>query len=248
MNAPDRRSRALRGRRALVTGATGGIGGAIALALGRAGCHLVLSGRDTARLAASVATVRACVGADVEVQAHVADLADPAAAARLAAASTAGARPVDVLVNCAGLFGVGPIADATDEDFARLFGVNVRAPFQLIRALAPGMAERGWGRIVNVGSSSSYAGFADTALYCASKHALLGLSRATQAEYAARGVRSYCVAPGSVRTAMGREVPAQEWDTFLDPGEVAEYVVFVMSFDDALVSDEIRLHRITRLT
>ena len=113
----------------------------------------------------------------------------------------------------------------------------------LSQALVPGMAARGWGRVVNIGSSSAYAGFAGSALYCASKHALLGLSRALHAEYREHGVRVYCISPGSVRTAMGREVPGQDFESFIEPAEVAEYVAFALSFDGALVSEEIRLNR-----
>jgi NAD(P)-dependent dehydrogenase (short-subunit alcohol dehydrogenase family) len=151
---------------------------------------------------------------------------------------------IDVLANCAGVFPVGALDAMTDAEYDRCFAVNVRAPFQLTRALAPAMAARGWGRIVNVGSSSAYAGFARTALYCASKHALLGLTRATHAEYRARGVRAYSVSPGSVKTAMGRDVPDQVWDTFLEPDEVAAYVAFVIGFDSNLVSEEVRLNRV----
>jgi len=232
----------LRGRACVVTAATGGIGSSIARELAGRGCRLLLTSRSPDRLAAlqqelALRSDGACVAY------HAADLRDAAAAARLAAAAERVLGPCDVLVNCAGAFLSRPFAECSADDFDDLFALNVRAPMLLSQALVPGMAARGWGRVVNIGSSSAYAGFAGSALYCASKHALLGLSRALHAEYREHGVRVYCISPGSVRTAMGREVPGQDFESFIEPAEVAEYVAFALSFDGALVSEEIRLNR-----
>jgi NAD(P)-dependent dehydrogenase (short-subunit alcohol dehydrogenase family) len=233
----------LRGRTALVTGASGGLGSEIARTLGAAGCRLVLTGRDDAKLAH--------LGRDLSAQGRAAewiaaDLRDARECEVLAERAQAAVGAVDVLVNAAGVFQVSGLAASRAEDFDALFALNVRAPFLLARALAPGMAERGWGRIVHIGSSSSYEGFANTSLYCASKHALLGLSRSLYREWRGRNVRVFCVAPGSIRTPMGREVPGQDWNTFLDPAEVAAYVAFVIAFDGAAISEEVRVNRVER--
>jgi NAD(P)-dependent dehydrogenase (short-subunit alcohol dehydrogenase family) len=153
---------------------------------------------------------------------------------------------IDLFVHAAGIFAVRRLEETRDEDFEELFAVNVRAPLALARAVAPGMAERRWGRIVLVGSSSSYEGFAETALYCASKHALLGLARALHKEWRARGVRVLCVSPGGIKTAMGRQVPRQEWETFLEPEDVADWIVRAARADGALVAEELRLNRMER--
>ena len=100
------------------------------------------------------------------------------------------------------------------------------------------------GRIVNIGSSSAYAGFKETSIYCGSKHALLGLSRAVYEELKEHNIRTFCISPGSVKTDMGKKVKNQNFDTFIDPKEIAEYVSFVMSFDGSMISEEIRLNRV----
>jgi NAD(P)-dependent dehydrogenase (short-subunit alcohol dehydrogenase family) len=119
----------------------------------------------------------------------------------------------------------------------------VRAPFLLSQVFGRAMARSGWGRIIHIGSSSAYGGFPNTILYCSSKHALLGLSRALHSELKGRGVRSYCISPGSVQTDMGRLVPGQNFETFISPEDVAEYAGFLASFNGNVVSEEIRLNR-----
>ena len=188
----------LHGRACVVTAATGGIGSSIARALASHGCRLMLTSRSPDRLAALQHEL-ALLGDDTCVAYHVADLRDPLAVAELAEEAERVLGPCDVLVNCAGAFLAQPFAETTAAGFDDLYALNVRAPALLSQALVPGMAARGWGRVVNIGSSSAYAGFAGSALYCASKHALLGLSRALHAEYRDRGVRVYCISPGSVR-------------------------------------------------
>jgi len=105
------------------------------------------------------------------------------------------------------------------------------------------MAENGWGRIVNIASSSAYSGFAKTAAYCASKHGLLGFSRALDDELRGRGVRVIAVSPGSIKTPMGRKVRGQTYETFMDPREVADVIGDVASLDGSIVISEVRLGR-----
>ena len=136
-----------------------------------------------------------------------------------------------------------PLGQASVEVFDRCFAVNVRAPYCLCQAFAPEMADRRWGRIINIGSSSAYAGFKNTAIYCASKHALLGLTRSLHDELRHRNVRCFCISPGSIKTEMGRSVTGQDLETFLDPQEIAEFVVHVASYDGSMITDEIRLNR-----
>jgi NAD(P)-dependent dehydrogenase (short-subunit alcohol dehydrogenase family) len=237
----DEQSSALKGRRAVVTGASGGLGRAIALELACRGCQLLLVGRNQARLDAVVNDV-ARAGGQAALQ--VADFTDEKAAERVAARAGETLGSVDILINCAGVFPVASLAETSIADFDACFVVNVRTPFLLMKHFAPAMAQRGWGRIVNVGSSSAYAGFPEASVYCASKHALLGLSRALYQELKKSGVRVFCLSPGSIQTEMGRKVRGQLYETFMRPDEVARYVTFVMSFDAGMISEEVRLNRL----
>jgi 3-oxoacyl-[acyl-carrier protein] reductase len=174
-----------------------------------------------------------------------ADLRSPDAVAALVSAARAAFGGIDVLVNNAGVFPVKTLAESMPDDYEECFAVNVRAPFLLARAFAPDMSAAGWGRILNLGSSSAYAGFKETSLYCASKHALLGLSRALHEELKSSGVRVLCASPGSIRTPMGQTVKHQDFATFLDPAEVAEVAIDLLAHDGPMVVDEIRLNRMT---
>ena len=107
------------------------------------------------------------------------------------------------------------------------------------------MKKKKWGRIINIGSSSSYQGFSEGTIYCASKHALLGLSRSLFAELKEAKIRTFCISPGSIKTDMGKQDKKQNYKTFLDPKEVAEYIVYSINFDKELVTEEIRLNRYT---
>jgi NAD(P)-dependent dehydrogenase (short-subunit alcohol dehydrogenase family) len=181
------------GQRALVTGATSGMGRAIAQQLAADGLHVIVHGRDAGRGAQVVDGIEAAGG---RASFAAADLADPAAIARLAA--TAG--EIGVLVNNAGFSWFGATADLEPERFDALFASNVRAPYFLVAALAPGMATRGGGSIINVSSMAGRIGLAPAAAYGATKGALESLTRAWAAEFSPSGVRVNAVAAGPVYT------------------------------------------------
>ncbi|MBF0127095.1 MAG: SDR family oxidoreductase [Magnetococcales bacterium] len=221
----------------LLTGATGGLGRAMAGRLARAGYRLFLTGRRAgalAELADSLGGAAWCA----------ADLAAPGACEQIVAAASQTMGQVDVLINNAGVFPVGSFLETTPELYEQCFDINVRAPIRLSRLVLPGMVARGWGRLIHIASSSAYAGFRNTALYCASKHALLGFSRSLHDELRERQVRSICLSPGSLQTEMGRLVPGQDFSTFIDPVEVADYLVFVLSARGNMVTEEVRLNRV----
>jgi len=180
-------------RTALVTGATSGIGRATALALAADGLTVVVHGRDAGR---GEETVRAIEAAGGRAKFLAADLKDPEQVARLA--DEAG--PVDVLVNNAGFSWFGPSADLDADTFDRLFAANVRAAYQLVATLAPGMAERGSGSVVSVDSMAGHIGLSGGAAYGATKAALAAMTRAWAAEFSPAGVRFNTVAPGPVDT------------------------------------------------
>ena len=230
----------LEGKNALVTGASGGLGPEIARQLAARGVNVHVTGRRAERLEA---LCKAMTDGGTRAGWSCADLRKDAEIDAVVSEAHRTLGEIDILVNCAGVFPVASLVESTADTFDDCFGLNIRAPFRLCRALAPTMVERKWGRIVNIGSSSAYSGFKDTSVYCASKHALLGLSRSLHDELKVHNVRTYCISPGSIKTPMGERVRNQNYETFLEPNEVAEYVCFVISFDGGLISEEIRLNR-----
>jgi len=193
------RDHRLAGRTAIVTGSSSGLGEATAHVLAASGAHVVVHGRDVER-ARRVADAITRDGGHASVV--TADLAaSPTAARDFAARATEalGGR-VDVLVNNAGIFPVGPTASLTDEDVAALLATNVRVPHDLVGALAPAMAARGSGAVVNVTSWMAHVGTPGVGLYPATKAALEQLTRAWAAEFGPSGVRVNAVAPGATLT------------------------------------------------
>jgi NAD(P)-dependent dehydrogenase (short-subunit alcohol dehydrogenase family) len=178
---------------ALVTGATSGIGRAAALKLARDGFKVLVHGRDAERGAAVVKEIESAGGSAEFI---AADLTDVRAIMQLAAA----AKDVDVLVNNAGFSWFGPTADLEPGTYDALFDANVRSAYYLTAAIAPAMAERGEGVVINLGSMAGQIGLAGGAAYSATKAALTSLTRSWAAEYSPRGVRVNTIAPGPVYT------------------------------------------------
>jgi short-subunit dehydrogenase len=179
-------------RTALLTGATGGLGRAIAKALAERGTRLVLSARD--------ATALAALAAELPGEGHsvaAADLAEPGAAERLAADASS----VDVLVANAGLPAAGSLTEFSPEQVVRALRVNLEAPILLARALYPAMAERGSGHLVFVSSLSGKAASPRTSIYNATKFGLRGFALGLRSDLAPRGVGVSLVSPGFVREA-----------------------------------------------
>ena len=213
---------------ALVTGATSGIGRATALALAADGFDVIVHGRDADRGAATVASIEATGGTARFI---AADLAKPEEVTRLA--SEAGA--VDVLINNGGISWFGPSADLDTATFDTLFASNVRASYQLVAALAPGMAERGHGSIVSLDSMAGHVGLAGGAAYGATKAALTAMTRAWAAEFSPAGVRVNTVAPGPVYSdGANHDLIANLGSTTLlnrgaQVAEIAQVIAFLAS-------------------
>jgi NAD(P)-dependent dehydrogenase (short-subunit alcohol dehydrogenase family) len=187
-------TRSLDGLTALVTGATSGIGRAVAEEFGRLGAEVIVHGRDVIRADHVVHTIIAEGG---RARFLIADLENVCEVQGLAR----GSGPVDVLVNNAGAFEYVPTEDLDVASFDRLFATNVRAPYVLVAALAPKMTARGSGSIINLGSMACQIG-PGVAAYGASTAALASLTRAWAAEYSASGVRVNAVAPEPEFTAI----------------------------------------------
>jgi NAD(P)-dependent dehydrogenase (short-subunit alcohol dehydrogenase family) len=218
----------LDGLGALVTGATSGIGRAVAENLARAGAEVVVHGRDATRGSAVVDKITAAGG---KARFVAADLSDPAQLDDLA--EQAGL--VDVLVNNAGFSWFGPTADLDVATFDRLFAANVRAAYFLVAALAPKMAARGSGSIIRLGSMAGQVGLAGSAAYGATKAALVAMTRSWAAEFSPSGVRVNAIAPGPVLTggAAPDRTEALGATTLLaraaQPGEIADVIAFLAS-------------------
>jgi len=226
MSATQQRN--LQGQKAFVTGSTSGLGRAIALQLARDGAEVIVHGRDAARGAQTVEMIRADGGSARFV---AADLSDPANIERLAEETG----EIDILVNNAGFSTWGPTADLEVATFDAMFAANVRAPFYLVAAFAPGMAARGNGSIINIGSMAGSLGLAGGAAYGATKAALASLAQGWAAEFSPRGVRVNTVAAGPIYT---RPEARELFDTLgattalkraADPAEIAEVVAFLAS-------------------
>jgi len=207
---------------------------AIARRLAAEGAHVVVTGRDTERGAAVIASIRAGGGSAEFVAADLGAGTDEVS--RLVAA----AGQVDILVNNAGLWAMPtPTADITESTLLQSYRTNVLAPFLLTGALAPAMAARGSGAVVNIGSITGFIGGDQSALYSSTKAAVHSLTKSWAAEYGPSGVRVNAVAPGPIATERALEaadhvapvlarIPSRRMST---PAEVASSVAFLASED-----------------
>jgi NAD(P)-dependent dehydrogenase (short-subunit alcohol dehydrogenase family) len=218
---------------ALITGGTSGIGFATARKLAQLGIHVLVVGRNAERGKKAVEEIRAAGGKADFISA---DLRDAASAREVAKrANELGNGQVDILINNAGIFPFGPTHEMTEEQFDRVFSVNVKAPYFLVAELAPLMAKRGKGAIVNLATMVADFGMPGMSLYGSTKAAINLLTKAWAAEYGPRGVRVNTVSPGPTRTegtdAMGEgleklaaQAPAGRPAT---ADEIAEAIVFL---------------------
>lgn len=227
-------------RVAVVTGATSGIGRAIASALGRAGCRLAICARgadDLERTAEELAADGA------EVLALATDVSREEEVERFADRVLADMGPVSVLVNNAGVGRFGPVDELGPGDYDAVFDTNVRGVFLVTRAFVPGMSQEGDGVIVNVASLAGKNHFAGGSLYAASKHAVLGMSKCMMLDLRERGIRVLAVCPGSVDTAFfdAQDRFDPDRSKILRPEDVAELVVAAVRLSDRGTVSEVEI-------
>lgn len=231
----------LTGRAALVTGASGGIGRAIAIALHRQGANVALTGTREDALAA--------VAAELGERAHVlpANLADAAAADALIKQTETALGGLDILVNNAGLTRDGLLMRMKDEDWETVMAVNLTASFRLVRAAMRGMMKRRYGRIIGITSVVGVTGNPGQTNYAASKAGMIGFTKSLAQEVGSRGITANCVAPGFIETAMtdklsdeqkqriNGSIPLERMGT---PEEIAAAVVYLASGEAGYVTGQ----------
>jgi NADP-dependent 3-hydroxy acid dehydrogenase YdfG len=235
---------ALRGRSAVITGASRGIGLECARALGAAGARLVLISRS----------IDAMVDFGKEIGGQVApfscDLSAPEHVQKVLQKVRAhlGAAP-DILVNNAGQFFLAPIEQTSVEDFERTLAINLTSQFALIRAFVPDMRARRSGHIVTIGSIADHSAFPENAAYAASKYGSRGLHEVLREELRGSGVRATLVSPGPVDTSLWDDVNPDEREGFtpraqmLAPTAIADAVRYVVTRPDDVNIDELRVSR-----
>ncbi len=189
----------LKGRRALVTGGNSGIGEAMARALGLAGAQVLLVARRDAELQAAVQRLQ---DDGIAAQSLAADLVDAPGLRGVAQAAEQRLGGIDILVNAAGVNLRQPFADVTPESWQTQIALHLGAPFFLTQALAPGMAARGWGRIINIASLQSVRAFPNSAPYGAGKGGVVQLTRAIAQEWSAKGITCNAIGPGFFPTPL----------------------------------------------
>lgn len=222
----------LTGRGALVTGATGGIGGAIARKLHAAGASVAISGTKIERLEA--------LADELKERVHIVpcDLSDRAAVQKLAGEAEAKLGTLDILVNNAGVTKDNLFVRMKDEEWDEVIAVNLTSTFMLCRAALRNMMRRQWGRIINITSISGIIGNPGQGNYAAAKAGMIGMTKSLAREVASRGITANCIAPGFIKTAMtdaltekqveaiAQHIPAAK---FGEPDDIAAAALYLAS-------------------
>lgn len=234
----------LTGRKALITGASKGIGAEIAAVFAEAGADIVALGRDADDLAETARAVQAHGRQCLTIVAEMASPTEPVAACEQALSAWG---TIDILVNSAGIAHVAPALDFATEDWDRMMAVNLRAPFLTARTLAPAMIAQRWGKIINISSQTGVIALDDHAAYASSKGGLNALTKSLCAEWARHNVQVNAICPTVVMTPMGKTVwgkpekgdpfrnatPARR---FAEPVEVADAALYLASDAAAMVN------------
>ena len=233
----------LKNKNCLITGATGGLGAAFSIEFAKNNCNLFLTSRNNHNLKILKSQLQT-QNKTITVKTFSADLSNLSETNNLIKEIRKSYTAIDILINCAGILPIKFIQDSTVEDFDECFNINVRAPIILIKEFSKDMTNQRWGRIVNIASSGAYNGQEKTIIYRATKHALLGFSKAVHKELRDYNVRTFCISPGPIKTRMAEILENENYQTFINPSDIADFIINLISYDTEMFSEEIRLGRI----
>ncbi len=227
------------GRVALITGAGGGIGRAIAVRLAESGMKLALSGRTESKLLETqrlIPQAESCIIAG--------DLTDSAFLKQLVDAVLSAFGQLDVLINNAGLAQSQPFESITESEYDRIMATNVKAPFLLTQAALPHLRSSDYATVINIASVTAHKGYPLQSVYSASKHALIGMSKSLANEVYRDNIRVHVISPGGVFTDMVRiSRPDLSEEGMILPEDIAEIAAFFLEHRTNAVIDEIQVHR-----
>jgi len=224
----------------VISGATGGVGASIAEIFSSNGYDTILLGRDidklddlSERIKVRYGTYSSYYFCDANNQKSIEDCIN---------SINTKYDKLEMLINVAGVFPYGLAMELSGKLYDECMSVNLRLPFLLSTGIFGSLKKNKGGKVINIGSSSAYAGFKNTAIYCASKHALLGLSRSLNDEWKELGVTVHCVSPGTIDTSMA-DVLEQDRSTYIGPDEFAQLVYDVASYNGNMLIEEVRATR-----
>ncbi len=224
----------------VINGATGGVGISVSKLYAQKGHDLILLGRSESKLNELRRDI--LKESKVKIDVYICNAFDKDSITKCIEEINKPKIKVSLLINIAGVFPYGQITKETDTIFDECLHVNLRLPYLLSKGLFNGLKIDGGGKIINIGSSSSYAGFRNTVSYCASKHGLLGLSRALNDEWKGEGVTVHCISPGTVDTKMADVLP-QDRETYITPEELSELIYDTGRYDGNMIVEEVKVVR-----
>ena len=227
----------------LITGASAGLGSIFAESIANIARNIIIVGRDKNRLIKLSSKLKK-INSKIHVLIITTDLSKENGVLTIFRKfeSQKKIRFVDV-VNSAANFTVKKIEQISFEQLKKDFQLNVISPFLISKYFGLKMKKKKNGIIFNIGSSSSYDCSKNTSVYCSTKHALLGMTKAFNAEWQSQGVKSILIAPGSMKTSMGKKVKNQDFNTFIEPVEVAKTIKNLLNINKSMFIDEVKIKR-----
>jgi len=230
----------------LITGASSGLGEKFAILVADISKNMIIVGLDKKKLLKVVNKIKK-INSKINIIIVIADLSTEHGLNKLfkSFAMQKKIKYVDVLLNSAANFAINKIEDVTLKDLKKDFQLNVISPFMISKYFGLLMKKNKDGLIFNIGSSSSYDSFLNTSVYCATKHAMLSISKSFNIEWRSHGVKSIFVAPASMKTRMGKKIKNQNFETFIDPNDVAKLMKnLIIDQSNSMYIEELKIKRL----